>query len=68
MEELQRNSYLRKDSATADFETLNHYGQDLERLPNKHAAIDFLKYTDRLPDENYKEFQAAVARGCRGRC
>ncbi len=33
----------------------------MERLPNKHAAINFLNFdTDRLRDDAFKEFQSAV--------
>ena len=62
MEELETNLYLRKGSARADFETLGIYDQELERLPNKHAAIDFLKFdVHSLGDESYKEFRCEQA-------
>ena len=62
MEELETNLYLRKGSARADFETLGVYDQELERLPNKHAAIDFLKFdVHSLGDESYKEFRCEQA-------
>ncbi len=59
MEELNTNLCLRKDSAKFDFEALNLYCLDVERLPNKHAAINFLNFvTSRHQDGAYQELQA----------
>ena len=44
METLKTNLYMRKDTARADFEALNLFGVDLEKLPNKHSAVDLLQF------------------------
>jgi hypothetical protein len=44
MKELITSLYLRKELAKVDFEALNLFGLELERLPNKHAAKHFLNF------------------------
>jgi hypothetical protein len=38
------NLYFRGNTTIVDFETLGIYGQELDRLPNGHAALDLLAY------------------------
>jgi hypothetical protein len=58
MENLKTNLYVRKDAAQADFEALNLFGVELEKLPNKHSAIDLMQFDlSNLDGDMFAEFR-----------